>query len=148
MEYKSLRDFVIKDYKANVMDYMEIWRSVFRLEAIGVSEYSNILKLAELCLTFAVSNAKSETGFSHIKRVHTRAQLSENNVSSIMRVVMDGKPYMEYNSTKAVEVFLKQKNRKRTYDADRQKKASGDNVPKKMRQYKTVQKTLFELSKK
>ena len=97
-----------------------------------------------------MSNAKSETGFSHIKRVQTafRAQLSEDNVSSVMRAVMDGKPYMEYNSTKAVEVFLKQKNRKRTYNTDRQKKASGDNVPKKMRQYKTVQKTLFELSQK
>ena len=83
----------------------------------GVTEYCNILKLAELCLTFAVSNAKSETGFSHIKRVQTasRANLSEQNVSSIMRVVMDGQPYMEHDSTKAVEVFLKLKNRKRVY---------------------------------
>ena len=127
------------------MDYMEIWRNIFRLEAIGVTEYSNILKLAELCLTFAVSNAKSETGFSHIKRVQTasRANLSEQNVSSIMRVVMDGQPYMEHDSTKAVEVFLKQKNRKRLYDANWEKK-SNDDAPKKVKKYKAVQKTLFE----
>ena len=64
-----------------------------------------------------LSNEKSETGFSHIKRAQTasRANLSEQNVSSIMRVVMDGQPYMEHDSTKAVEVFLKLKNRKRVY---------------------------------
>ena len=32
-----------------------------------------------------------------------------------MRVVIDGQPYMEHDPTKAVEVFLKLKNRKRVY---------------------------------
>ena len=64
-----------------------------------------------------------------------------------MRVVMDGQPYMEHYSTKAVEVFLKQKNRKWLYDANREKK-SNDDAPKKVKKYKAVQKTLFELSKK
>ena len=64
-----------------------------------------------------------------------------------MRVVMDGQPYMEHDSTKAVEVFLKQKNRKRLYDANWEKK-SNDDAPKTVKKYKAVQKTLFELSKK
>ena len=64
-----------------------------------------------------------------------------------MRVVMDGQPYMEHDSTKAVEVFLKHKNRKRLYDANRQKK-SNDDTPQKVKKHKAVHKTSFELSKK
>ena len=60
---------------------------------------------------------------------------------------MDIQPYMEHDSTKAVEVFLEQKKRKRLYDANRQKKSNNDTL-KKVRKYKAVQKTLFELSKK
>ena len=43
----------------------------------GETNYTIILKLAELFLTFAVGNAQFETGFSHIKRVENnyRSQL-------------------------------------------------------------------------
>ena len=52
---------------------------------------------------------------------------------------------MIFDSTKVVEVFLKQKNRKRSYDANRQKK-SNDDTPKKAKKYKAAQITLFGLS--
>ena len=85
MTQHVLEEICGQENKANVMNYIEIWRNIFHLEVIGVREYSNILKLAELCLTFAVSNANSETGFSYIKRVPiaSRTNLSEQNVSSI-----------------------------------------------------------------
>ena len=51
MEYKSLQDYVKENYKDENMDYIAIWRSISRLEAVGVTSYSNILGLAELCLT-------------------------------------------------------------------------------------------------
>ena len=149
MEYKSVQDYIKENYKAKNMDYIEIWRNIFRLEAVGVTEYSNILKLVELCLTFAVANAKSETGFSHLKRVKNsyRSNLGENTLSSIMRMVIDGLPYAKYDSTKAVEVFLQQKTRKRKYDERRSEKStSKDSEPKKLKKYKSVQKTLFELA--
>ena len=38
-----------------------------------------------------------------------RSQLDEESLSSLMRMVNDGKPYAEYGSTKAVDVFLQQK---------------------------------------
>ena len=63
-----------------------------------------------------------------------------------MRVVTDGQSYMEHDSTKAVEVFLKEKNRERSCDANRQKK-SNDDTSKNVKKYKAVQKTLFELRK-
>ena len=58
-------------------DYIPIWRSIFCLEGVGVTDYSNILKLTKLCLIFAVANVKSETGFSHMKRIdkNYRSQL-------------------------------------------------------------------------
>ena len=54
---------------SNNMDYSTIWRSIFHLEAVGVTDYSIILKLAEFFLSFAVANNKSEKGFSRRKRV-------------------------------------------------------------------------------
>ena len=51
------------------MDNIVICRSTFRLGAVGVNDYYNILKLAELCLTFRVENAKSKAGLSQMKRV-------------------------------------------------------------------------------
>ena len=88
-----------------------------RLEVLGVTDYSNILKIAELFLSFAIANAKSEASFSHMNKVknNDRTQLGEEPLSSLMRMVIDGKPYAEYNSTKAVEDFYnKQIGRKLT----------------------------------
>ena len=51
------------------MDYIAIWRSIFRSEAVGVTYHSYIINLVKLCLSFAIVNAKSEAGFSHMKRV-------------------------------------------------------------------------------
>ena len=37
-----------------------------------------------------------------------RSQLGENPLSSLMRIIIDGKPYGDHSSTKVVEVFLQQ----------------------------------------
>ena len=93
-----------QSHHAKDVNYIAIWRSIFLLEAVGVADYSNILKLAELCLSFAIANAKNEAGFSHMKRLENnyRNQLGEEPSSSLMRMVVDGNPYPEHNSTKAV----------------------------------------------
>ena len=134
-----------ENYKTENMDYITVRRSIFQLEAVGVTEYSNILILAELCLTFAVANAKSETGFSHMKRIETsyRSLLSETSLSSIMRMVIDGKPYLEYDSSMAVEVFLKQKRRKKKYENENRRRSTDEKAEscssKKMKQHQAVQ---------
>ena len=76
-----------------------------------MTDYPNILKLAELCLSFAIANAKSEAGFSDKNRVENnyRNHLGEEPLLSPVGMVIDGKPYAEYNSTKAVEVFYNKK---------------------------------------
>ena len=63
MEYKSLQDYVKENYKTENMDYIAIWKSIFHLEAIGVTDYLNIIKIVKLCDTFAVPNAKLEIDF-------------------------------------------------------------------------------------
>ena len=57
----------------------------------GEADCSIILKLAELFLIFTVANAKSETGFSHMKRVENnyRSQLGKELLYSQMRMVID-----------------------------------------------------------
>ena len=71
-----------------------MWRNIFRLEAIEVTDHSNIIKLAKLCLSFAIANAKSEAGFSHMKRVESnyRSWPGEEPLSYLMGMVMDRKP--------------------------------------------------------
>ena len=63
MEHKSPQDYVKENYKTKNKYYIVIWRSEFHLEAARVTDYSNILKLPELCFSFAVANALSETNF-------------------------------------------------------------------------------------
>ena len=111
MEYKSLQDYVKVPCKTKNMDYIAIWRSMFCLEVVGVTDYSNILKLAEFCPSFAIANAKSEAGFSHVKRVENsyRNQLGEEPLLSLMRMVIDGNRYAEHNSTKAAEALYNKK---------------------------------------
>ena len=75
MEYKRLQDYVKENYKNENVDHIAIWRSISCLEAVWVTDYSNILKLPELWLTFTVANFKSEAGLFHMKRV-------ENNCKS------------------------------------------------------------------
>ena len=58
-----------ENYKTENLDNIVICRRIFPLGAVGVTNYYNILKLAELCLTFRVANAKSKAGFSEMKRV-------------------------------------------------------------------------------
>ena len=94
------------------MDYNVIWRSIFRLEAVGVIDHSNIIKLAKLCLSFAIANAKSEAGSSHMKRVESsyRSQLGEEPLSYLMRMVMDGKPLCIAQVHQSCRSFLIAKN--------------------------------------
>ena len=66
---KVYQDYIKENCKTENMDNIVICRSIFRLGAVGVTEYYNILKLAELYLAFRVANAKSKAGFSQMKRV-------------------------------------------------------------------------------
>ena len=88
-----------------------------------------------------------------MKRIETnyKSLLSETPLSSIMRMVIDGKPYLEYDSSMAVEVFLKQKRHKKTYEKENRKRSTDEKdescSSKKMNQHRAVQKTLFDLAK-
>lgn len=98
------------------MDNIAMLRSIICLEAVGVTDCSNILKLAKLRFTFALANPNLKQIFP-TKRVESnyRNQLSEKPYSSLMRIVMDGKPYAEDNSTKAVDFFLKKSEESEDY---------------------------------
>ena len=95
MEYKSLRDFVKENCKTRSMDYIAISRSIFHLQVrVEVTEFSIILKLVQLFLTFVVANAKYETGLSHMKKLESkyRSQLGKEPLSPQTKIVMDENP--------------------------------------------------------
>ena len=54
--------------------------------------------------------------FRHMKRVkdYYRSQLGEALLPSLVRIVMDGEPHADHDSTEPVEVFTN-KNRKKAY---------------------------------
>ena len=107
IECLNLIEYSHKHYNVKSVTYVTLWRMLFQLEVVGVADYSNILRLVELCFVFAMANAKSEQGFSHMRRIENdyRARLSEMSLSTIMRISMDGLPYTEYDSTEVVNKF-------------------------------------------
>ena len=56
VEYRSFLNYVKENCRTKNMDNIAILRSIFCLEAVGVTDCSNILKLAKLCFTFALAN--------------------------------------------------------------------------------------------
>lgn len=90
----SIQDYVTENDKTENVAYIAIWRSIFPSEAVGLSDYSIILKLTELFLTFSVANAKYETAFFNMKKLENnyRSQLGKEPLSSQIRMVMDGNP--------------------------------------------------------
>ena len=69
--------------------------------------YKYILKLIELCLAFSVANAKSKTGFFHLKRVENndRSQIGEEPLSSLMEMATD-ESHMQNTTTRKLRKFL------------------------------------------
>lgn len=65
----SIQDYATEIDKTENVAYIAIWRSIFRLEAAGLIDYSIILKLAELFLTFSVANAKYETAIFKYEKI-------------------------------------------------------------------------------
>ena len=124
---------------------------ILQLESLRDASYSNILRLAELCFTFA----KPETCFSHMKRMETnnRSRLSERNRSTIMRIGMDGEEYLKYDSVTAVDTFLKSKYRRLGSNNENRKRPSDNDVSgsgkttKKAKLHNAVLKKLHELLK-
>ena len=77
-----------------------------------------------------------------------RNNLGEESLSHLMGMVMDGKPYVDHDSTKAIEVFPKQKSRKKLYtERKRSGNAPTNSGSKKVKKQKIVQKTLYDLAK-
>ena len=48
---------------------MTLWKMYFQQEEVGIEDYSNILKLIKLYFIFAVEFAKSDQGFSFMRRI-------------------------------------------------------------------------------
>ena len=77
------------------MDYIAISRSIFHLQVrVEVTEFSIILKLVQLFLTFVVANAKYEIGLSHMKKLESkyRSQLGKEPLSPQTKIVIDENP--------------------------------------------------------
>ena len=67
MEYK-FQDYVKQNYKTESVDFIAIWRSIFRSETVGVTDYSSILKstfiqdyLSQPCTEGTILDKRLET---------------------------------------------------------------------------------------
>ena len=101
MEYKSFQDYVKENYKTKNIDYIAIWRSTFCLEAVGVTDHSQVSQ-AMSRIHHSKCLFKFEIAFSCVKRVENnhRSQLGEEPLSSLKRIVMEEKLYAEHTPQK------------------------------------------------
>lgn len=106
--------------------------------------YKYILKLIELCLAFSVANAKSKTGFFHLKRVENndRSQIGEEPLSSLMEMATD-ESHMQNTTTRKLRKFLY--NKKKSEESLQWIKTILRSESKKSNNYQSVLKT-FQLA--
>ena len=71
---------------------MTLWKMYFQQEEVGIEDYSNILKLIKLYFIFAVEFAKSDQGFSFMRRIYMnyRSRLCEIRLPAIIQIAING----------------------------------------------------------
>ena len=69
MGFCNLAEYSYKHHNVKNVSYVTIWKTYFQQEEVGIEDYSNILKLIKLYFLFAVEFAKSDQGFSFMRRI-------------------------------------------------------------------------------
>ena len=93
-----------------------IWWKLFNSPTS--QNWVNILGLVELIYCLPMSNGRAEHVFSALKLTKTerRSSLCEDYLNNILRIVVDGLPLSEWNSSCAVQLWWQDKQRRNVTD--------------------------------
>ena len=102
---KRFLNLVQDDYKIN-------WWKLFN--AVDAGSWANVLKVIELLFCLPISNGKLERVFSQIKLIKNdrRTFLQENTLDQLIRINVEGPPLSEWDSSCALDLWLKDKSRR------------------------------------
>ena len=102
---KRYLNLVQDDYKIN-------WWKIFN--AVDAKKWANVLKVIELLFCLPVSNGHLERVFSQIKLIknNRRTCLRESTLDQLIRINVEGPPLSEWDSSFALNLWLKEKSRR------------------------------------
>lgn len=120
-EWVDLKMFWLKNL-LHFKTYKAVWKSILGSYR---DKFPNISHVILILLTFPVSNAKVERGFSAMGRVKTdwRSSLKVHTLDCLLRITLEGKPLQEFDSTAVVKKFFAKARRPNTvpYGCKKQK---------------------------
>ncbi|XP_014669333.1 PREDICTED: zinc finger protein 862-like [Priapulus caudatus] len=98
--FKSYWNSVLMDLQSS-----DVWRAFVK---VSPTKYPNLGLLIRVLLTFPVSNAKVERGFSTMRRIKTdwRCRLNARTLDHLMRISIEGPPAVDFNPQCAVKEFF------------------------------------------
>ena len=102
LEFHDMVSYALKYFDLSNTDYRVVWRRLF--ESCRRDEWKSILLLVKLLLTLPVSNAKVERLMNRIK-IDSRNSLSQQRLSSILRICMEGPTSQEFDPKPAMQLW-------------------------------------------
>eukprot|EP00057_Strongylocentrotus_purpuratus_P017029 XP_011671503.1 PREDICTED: zinc finger protein 862-like [Strongylocentrotus purpuratus] len=103
MEWNSFKSY----WNSSLMDLQssDVWRAFVK---VSTSKYPNLGLLIRVLLTFPISNAKVERGFSTMRRIKTdwRCRLNARTLDHLMRISIEGPSSTDFNPQCAVKNFF------------------------------------------
>ena len=103
VEWNSFKSY----WNSTLMDLQssDVWRAFVK---VSTSKYPNLGLLIRVLLTFPISNAKVERGFSTMRRIKTdwRCRLNAHTLDHLMRISIEGPSSIDFNPQCAVRKFF------------------------------------------
>ena len=105
LEFHDMVSYALKYFDLSNTDYCVVWHRLF--ESCRRDEWKSILLLVKLLFTLPVSNAKVKRLFSFMNRIKTdsRNSLSQQQLSSILRICMEGPTSQEFDPKPAMQLW-------------------------------------------
>ena len=105
---KFICNCTIKYLSPEKTEYRVVWHKIF--QSSRKNSWNLILLLVELLFSQPVSNAKVERMFSLMERIKTneRSPLSENVLSSLVRICMEGPECENFDAVPAMTLWKDQ----------------------------------------
>lgn len=104
-QWHRLLEYAKRYFDPSRTPYLRVWRKIFDSER--KTEWNMVLLLVELLFAIPISNAKVERLFSLMNCVKTdsRATLSQNTLSNLVRIRMEGPKFEDYDPTPAIKLW-------------------------------------------
>ena len=115
-EWEDMVEYARRYLNIAEEDHQIIWYKLFNCP--DSSKWKNILALIELLFCLPMANGRVERAFSVMKIIKTdrRNCLGEDHLDDLMRIAIDGPALSQWNASRAVTLWWKDKQRRQVAD--------------------------------